>query len=62
MTVDRDMSPSEYALQILREETARALANVRQRRPFAPEVKRLENELARIDRDLSVYEKRKVAS
>lgn len=56
------MTPAEYALQVLREETARALSNVRQKRPFSPEVKRLESELARVDRDLSVCEKRKAAS
>jgi hypothetical protein len=47
------MTPHIFALQVLRETTARALANVRKRRPLAPELVRLREELARIDRDLS---------
>jgi len=51
------MTPSEFATRVLRETTARALAAERKRRPLSPNVRRLEAEVARIDRDLEKWDK-----
>jgi hypothetical protein len=56
------MSPPEFALRVLRETTARALAAERKRRPLSSNVRRLEAELLRIDRDLEPWERKRVAS
>lgn len=52
------MKAEEFALRVFRETTARALAAERKRRPLSPDVRRLEAELARIDRDIDRFERR----